>query len=132
MPAYNELVRPYTRVPDSSDSTVPGNDDKGKGKEVDPMTLVGVNGQPHPPVDPNGATAAPVPPAPMTLEEKRQRTGKHERGWKMFAQRVSGECTLPTWSFLYPLFKHSPPLDVPSTMCFRVTMPHSVTFFLSL
>ena len=89
MPAYNELVRPYTRVPDSSDPTMAMIDDKGKGKEVESIPgAQAANRTAHLPGESNAATAP--TPTPMTLEEKRQKTGKHERGWKMFTQRVSG------------------------------------------
>ncbi|KAG8906386.1 hypothetical protein FRB99_006981 [Tulasnella sp. 403] len=82
LPAFNQLVRPYIRVP-GIDGSVPGSvgDEKGKGKEVDTAGhMQGVE-------LPDGATAAAVNGKLDGVQGEKKK--EHEKGWKSFVAAVN-------------------------------------------
>ncbi|KAG8931764.1 hypothetical protein FRC02_002171, partial [Tulasnella sp. 418] len=115
LPAYNELVRPYTRIPPQTTVTADGTssaaglgEDKGKGKEVDEVMRTEDRRNS---IDPSsvltngfGSGAPGQQGQPPDTKKK-----KHEHGWKfLVSSKVSGRVVVKKDTYLQDVLKAPP------------------------
>ncbi|KAG8962592.1 hypothetical protein FRC05_005271 [Tulasnella sp. 425] len=129
LPAFDDLVRPFIRVPGSASSevdagsgmtgggnNVPSVDEKGKGKEVDMGRMQGVEGPDGQQLQmsPGGAAAAGSG-AGASKQEGGEDKKEHKNGWRSFVQpQVSGKFSTKKDTYLGDLVSYQarPPMKI--------------------